>query len=113
MEVSLGLCALGGLAITEIASAVTNKTDRVFATLNSSISHCAMKKVQINEINIRMRLGYIEIDGSYIFVFHLVLIFVCLKKKKKEYLSKIYHEFTSRGQWGKMCHFFLSVSIGR
>lgn len=83
MEVSLGLCALGGLAITEIASAVTNKTDRVFATLNSSISHCAMKKVQINEINIGMRLGYIEIDGSYIFVFHLVLIFVCLKKKKR------------------------------
>ncbi len=44
LEVSLGLCALGGLAITEIASAVTNKTDRVFATLNSSISHCAMEK---------------------------------------------------------------------
>lgn len=43
LEVSLGLCALGGLAITEIASAVT-KTDRVFATLNSSISHCAMEK---------------------------------------------------------------------
>lgn len=44
LVVSLGLCALGGLAITEIASAVTNKTDRVVATLNSSISHCAMEK---------------------------------------------------------------------
>lgn len=42
------------------------------------------KKVQINEINIGMRLGYIEIDGSYIFVFHLVLIFMCLKKKEKK-----------------------------
>lgn len=78
LEVSLGLCALGGLAITEIASAVTNKTDRVFAILNSSISHCAMKKkIQINEINIGMRLGYIEIDGSYMFVFHSVHIFIC------------------------------------